>query len=158
MGEAYAEHIAQLSRLIPSARGLLVFEAAARTGSFTAAAAEFNVSQPSISRSVAELEAAVGARLFERRARGLELTADGSDLFGVVGEAVGRIADAVQAVSDCSRSSGRSSREAAMSQRRRATLDLTRHRQLAVGIGNPAPLGHRRDRRRILPGLFVSRR
>ena len=90
--------MAQLSRLIPSARGLLVFEAAARTGSFTAAATEFNVSQPSISRSVAELEAAVGARFFERRARGLELTADGSDLFGVVGDAVGRIADTVQAI------------------------------------------------------------
>ncbi|CAH1679502.1 DNA-binding transcriptional LysR family regulator [Hyphomicrobiales bacterium] len=90
--------MAHLSRLIPSVRGLLVFEAAARTGSFTAAAAEFNVSQPSISRSVAELEAAVGARLFERRARGLELTADGRDLFGVVGEAVGRIADAVQTI------------------------------------------------------------
>jgi DNA-binding transcriptional LysR family regulator len=90
--------MAQLSRLIPSARGLLVFEAAARTGSFTAAAAEFNVSQPSISRSVAELEAAVGVRLFERRARGLDLTVDGSVLFGVVGEAVGRIADAIQAI------------------------------------------------------------
>lgn len=90
--------MAQLSRLIPSARGLLVFEAAARTGSFTAAAMEFNVSQPSVSRSVAELEAAVGARLFERRARGLELTADGRDLFGVVGEAAGRIADAIQAI------------------------------------------------------------
>jgi LysR family glycine cleavage system transcriptional activator len=90
--------MAHLSRLIPSARGLLVFEAAARTGSFTAAAAEFNVSQPSISRSVAELEAALGARLFERRARGLELTADGNDLFSVVGEAVGRIADTIQAI------------------------------------------------------------
>ena len=90
--------MAQLSRLIPSARGLLVLEAAARTGSFTAAAVEFNVSQPSVSRSVAELEAAVGARLFERRARGLELTADGRDLFGVVGEAAGRIADAIQAI------------------------------------------------------------
>ena len=90
--------MAQLSHLIPSARGLLVFEAAARTGSFTAAAAEFNVSQPSISRSVAELEAAMGTRLFERRARGLELTADGSDLFEVVGEAVGRITDTVQAI------------------------------------------------------------
>lgn len=90
--------MAHLSRLIPSARGLLVFEAAARTGSFTAAAAEFNVSQPSISRSVAELEAAVGARLFKRKARGLELTPDGSDLFGVVGLAVGRIADAIQTI------------------------------------------------------------
>lgn len=90
--------MAPLSRLVPSARGLLVFEAAARTGSFTAAAAEFNVSQPSISRSVAELEAALGAKLFERRARGLALTGDGTELYAVVGEAVGRIAGAVQAI------------------------------------------------------------
>ncbi|MGX5733714.1 LysR substrate-binding domain-containing protein [Bosea thiooxidans] len=90
--------MALLSRLIPSARGLLVFEAAARTGSFTAAAAEFNVSQPSISRSVAELETALGAKLFERRARGLELTADGSELYAVVGDAAGRIAETVQAI------------------------------------------------------------
>lgn len=90
--------MARLSRLVPSARGLLIFEAAARAGSFTAAAAEFNVTQPSASRSVAELEAAIGVKLFERRARGLELTADGSDLFGVVGDAVGRIAETIQAI------------------------------------------------------------
>lgn len=90
--------MARLSRLVPSARGLLIFEAAARTGSFTAAAAEFNVSQPSISRSIAELEAAIGTRLFLRRARGLELTTDGNDLFGVVGDAVNRIADTIQAI------------------------------------------------------------
>ncbi|QEL25202.1 LysR family transcriptional regulator [Bosea sp. F3-2] len=90
--------MALLSRLVPSARGLLIFEAAARTGSFTAAAAEFNVTQPSVSRGVAELEAAIGAKLFERRARGLDLTADGSDLYGVVGDAVGRIAETVQAI------------------------------------------------------------
>jgi LysR family transcriptional regulator, glycine cleavage system transcriptional activator len=90
--------MAPLFRLVPSARGLLIFEAAARTGSFTAAAAEFNVTQPSVSRSIAELEAAIGVKLFERRARGLDLTADGSDLYCVVSDAVGRIAETVQAI------------------------------------------------------------
>jgi DNA-binding transcriptional LysR family regulator len=90
--------MAQLSRLVPSARSLLVFEAAARAGSFTAAAAEFNVSQPSISRSVAELEAAIGVKLFQRRARGLDLTADGQELYDVVGEAVARITATIGAI------------------------------------------------------------
>lgn len=88
--------MASLSRLIPSARGLLIFEAAARSGSFTAAAAEFNITQPSVSRSIAELEAAIGVKLFERRARGLDLTPDGSELYSVVRDGVARIAEVIQ--------------------------------------------------------------
>jgi len=94
-----------LSRLIPSARGLLIFEAAARVGSFTAAAAEFNVTQPSISRSVAELEAAIGVKLFERRARGLELTADGVELYTVVRDGIGRIGDSIRTIQARSKTS-----------------------------------------------------
>jgi len=90
--------MAQLSRLVPSARSLLIFEAAARAGSFTGAAAEFNVSQPSISRSVAALETAIGVKLFERRARGLDLTADGQELYEVVGETIARIATTINAI------------------------------------------------------------
>ena len=88
--------MASLSRLIPSARGLLIFEAAARSGSFTAAAAEFNITQPSVSRSIAELEAAIGVKLFERRARGLDLTTEGSELYSVVRDGVARISEAIQ--------------------------------------------------------------
>ena len=88
--------MASLSRLIPSARGLLIFEAAARSGSFTAAAAEFNITQPSVSRSIAELEAANGVKLFERRARGLDLTTEGSELYSVVRDGVARISEAIQ--------------------------------------------------------------
>ncbi len=90
--------MALLPHLVPSARGLLIFEAAARTGSFTATAVEFNVTQPSISRSVAELEAAIGVKLFERRARGIELTIDGRALHDVLGEAVTRIAETIEAI------------------------------------------------------------
>jgi hypothetical protein len=55
-----------LGRLVASPRALLVFEAAARCGSCGAAAREFNVTQPSVSRSIAQLEAELGVRLFIR--------------------------------------------------------------------------------------------
>lgn len=83
------------SRLVPSARGLLIFEAAARKGSFTAAAAEFNISQPSVSRNVAQLEAALGVALFERSASGLTLTAEGRDLHLAVHDGLERIGEAL---------------------------------------------------------------
>jgi LysR family glycine cleavage system transcriptional activator len=90
--------MALLSRLIPSARGLLIFEAAARTGSFTAAASELSVTQPSVSRGVAQLEAALGAKLFERGPRGLDLTADGRELYAVVRDGMGRIGDTIRSM------------------------------------------------------------
>lgn len=90
--------MAVLSRLIPSARGLFLFEAAARTGSFTAAAAEFNITQPSASRSMAQFEATLGLTLFSRGPRGLELTRDGKELYDVVRDGLGRIADSVEAI------------------------------------------------------------
>ena len=84
-----------ISRLVPSARGLLIFEAAARKGSFTAAAAEFNISQPSVSRNIAQLEAALGVALFERRPSGLALTEDGRDLHMAVHDGLERIGEAL---------------------------------------------------------------
>jgi LysR family glycine cleavage system transcriptional activator len=99
--------MASLSRLISSPRGLLIFEAAARLGSFTAAAAEFNITQPSVSRSVAELEAAVGVRLFERGPRGLELTDEGAELYSVVRESIGRMSDTIQAIQARKKSPGK---------------------------------------------------
>ena len=36
--------------MLPSSNALFVFDAAARNGSFTAAAAELNVTQPAVSR------------------------------------------------------------------------------------------------------------
>ncbi|GJD53076.1 Glycine cleavage system transcriptional activator [Methylobacterium crusticola] len=81
------------ARLIPSARGLLVFEAAARRNSFTAAAQEFNISQPSVSRNIARLEDEIGVALFDRKPRGLELTAEGHELVQAVREGFERIAD-----------------------------------------------------------------
>lgn len=70
-----------LRRQIPSANALFVFEAAARAGSFTRAAAELNVTQPAISRMLGRLEQHLGVHLFERSATGIRLTDDGRMLY-----------------------------------------------------------------------------
>lgn len=54
--------------------GLRAFEAAARCGSFTAAAKELHVTQAAISQQVRLLEERLGFALFKRHANGLELT------------------------------------------------------------------------------------
>jgi len=81
----------RLSRLLSSSRKLLIFDAAARAGSFSAAAREFNLTQPSVSRGIAELEASLGIILFERTPSGLTLTDDGRELHAVVGDSLDRI-------------------------------------------------------------------
>jgi LysR family hydrogen peroxide-inducible transcriptional activator len=58
-------------------RQLECFCAVARAGSFTKAAAELGISQPSLSEQVAKLEQALGAALFERLSRRVELTPAG---------------------------------------------------------------------------------
>ena len=58
---------------------LRLFTRVARTGSFSRAARELGLSQPSASRIVAELEREVGAALMTRTTRGLILTEAGSD-------------------------------------------------------------------------------
>lgn len=90
--------MAPLARLVPSPRALFIFEAAARAGSFTAAAAEFNVTQPSVSRSIAQLEAALGLKLFARGARGLTLTPEGTELHAAMREASARIGETIAAL------------------------------------------------------------
>jgi len=57
-----------------------VLRAVAAQGSFTAAAMTLGYTQSSVSRQVAALEDAAGARLFDRRARGVRLTDAGAAL------------------------------------------------------------------------------
>ena len=54
-----------------------VFEAAGRTGSFTAAAHEIGLTQAAVSQRIRNLEHRIGAQLFLRQARGVVLTIDG---------------------------------------------------------------------------------
>ncbi|HXN82813.1 MAG TPA: LysR substrate-binding domain-containing protein [Myxococcales bacterium] len=63
-----------------SLRQLQYAVAVADTGGFRRAAAQCRVSQPSLSAQVAQLEQALGARLFERGQRKVLLTAAGADL------------------------------------------------------------------------------
>ncbi len=60
--------------------GLRVVQQAALLGSFSAAAAELGYAQSAISRQVAAVEAAVGAPLFDRVARGVRPTEAGTVL------------------------------------------------------------------------------
>lgn len=66
---------------------LRAFEAAARLGSFKAAAAELAVTPAAISHQVKALEAHLGAMLFTRLHRSLQLTEAGKRLAATVGEA-----------------------------------------------------------------------
>jgi DNA-binding transcriptional LysR family regulator len=63
-----------------SLASLRYVEAAARLKSFSAAARECSVTQPTVSASVAELESALGTKLFTRAGRQLELTSQGTRL------------------------------------------------------------------------------
>jgi len=59
---------------------LRAFERIVRLGSFHAAAAELNLSQPSVSQRIRELEAALQTPLFVRRGPRVGLTAEGHAL------------------------------------------------------------------------------
>jgi DNA-binding transcriptional LysR family regulator len=59
---------------------VLTFRAVAHHRSFSRAARELALSQPSVSNQVASLEREIGVRLLERRAGGLRLTAEGEIL------------------------------------------------------------------------------
>lgn len=63
---------------LPPLAWLRTFEAAARHGSFTAAAAELNLTQAAVSHQVRSLEKHLGVVLFERMARNLRLTEMGN--------------------------------------------------------------------------------
>jgi DNA-binding transcriptional LysR family regulator len=82
-----------LAPRLPPLETLRAFDAAARTGSFSAAAERLNVTHGAISRQVAKLENWLGLKLFERGARGVGLTLEGQRLFHRTNEAFALIAD-----------------------------------------------------------------
>jgi DNA-binding transcriptional LysR family regulator len=61
-------------------RDLHVFSTVGRLGSMGKAALELGVSQPAVSEVIADLEHAIGARLFDRTPRGVVTTAAGASL------------------------------------------------------------------------------
>ncbi len=64
----------------PSLKGLQAFEAAARSGSFAAAAKELSVSPAAVSQIMRTLEHQLGRRLFHRISRGIVLTEVGQEV------------------------------------------------------------------------------
>lgn len=76
---------------LPPLPALRAFEAAARLGSLSRAAAELHVTHGAISRHVRSLEEALGVPLFARQGRGLVLTEAGQALREASGEAFARL-------------------------------------------------------------------
>ena len=62
---------------VPSFRRLRAFQVAAQAHSFSAAAQALRLSQPALTHSIAQLEAALGTRLFERTPEGVFLNEAG---------------------------------------------------------------------------------
>ena len=81
-------------RFLPSTHALSAFEAAARTGSFTAAAREMHLTQSAVSRQIKGLEERLGVDLFLRERQTVRLTSAGEAYVRDVREALRIIATA----------------------------------------------------------------
>lgn len=79
---------------------LRAFAAFARHRSFSAAARELRISQPAVSKHIAEVELRAGVRLIERRRRNSELTAAGAFLADQVLRAQALLAQAARGVAE----------------------------------------------------------
>lgn len=79
----------------PSLRSLQVFEAAARRGSFTAAADELGITQSAVSRQVSDLEAFLGVRLFTRNGAKIAVAPAGDRLAAQLASSFQRVWTAV---------------------------------------------------------------
>lgn len=83
---------------LPPFKGVLAFDAVARLGSISKAAEELNITVSAVSHQVANLEAFVDRRLFNRSPRGLTLTATGERFQRDITGALTLIASAAQNV------------------------------------------------------------
>lgn len=80
--------------------GLVAFRTVARTRSFTAAAADLDVSPQAVSQGVKALEGRLGIRLFNRTTRSVALTEAGERLWARVGPALDDVMEATESVRD----------------------------------------------------------
>jgi DNA-binding transcriptional LysR family regulator len=80
--------------------GLLAFVTVARHRSFTAAAAELEVTPPAVSQAMKQLEQRVGVRLLHRTTRSVSLTEAGERYLARVGPAVGELLSAAEALDE----------------------------------------------------------
>jgi DNA-binding transcriptional LysR family regulator len=78
---------------LPPLEALAAMLAAARTGSFSAAALDLGITHGAVSRRVHAVESWLGAEVFERHGRGVRLTATGEHFAREVEIALGRITE-----------------------------------------------------------------
>ena len=83
-----------MARRLPPLNALRAFEAAARHGSFSAAAHELRVTDSAVSQQVRTLERYLGTRLFKRLPRGLLLTELGNTYLPVLTAGFDRLSEA----------------------------------------------------------------
>ena len=100
--KTWAMAVTSLKRRLPPPNSLVVFEAAARLQSFTAAAEELNVTQAAVSRQMQNLENSLGAKLFAREYRKLTLTAAGVHFHRAVSMGLEFIASSASELRDSS--------------------------------------------------------
>lgn len=96
MGRAMFENLT--ARRLPSLTGLRAFEAMARLGGATRAAAELHVTHSAVSRQVKALERTLGLRLFEGPKSRLTLTPDGRTLLEGLTRGFDALNEAVRSV------------------------------------------------------------
>src|SRR5499427_5735391 len=95
-------------RPVPRARrpvhlpALASFECVARHLSFARASEELDVTTTAVSKTIKQLEAQLGVRLFNRTTRSVALTEAGTKLLGTLVPALAQIRDAVQQTGDFS--------------------------------------------------------
>lgn len=82
--------------MIPPLTALQAFETIARRKSFSLAAEELHLTPSAVSHQVAKLESLLNVRLFERSARGVELTPAGQQYLQRVASALGAINTATE--------------------------------------------------------------
>ncbi|MGN7743095.1 LysR substrate-binding domain-containing protein [Pseudomonas sp. 22526] len=93
----------ELHKALPPLLALRAFEAVARHLSFVKAAQELSVTQSAVSHQVHKLEHYLDKRLFIRRTRAIDLTADGNAYYQQIRPALERIAQATHELRDASR-------------------------------------------------------
>jgi DNA-binding transcriptional LysR family regulator len=79
---------------------LALFHAVAQAGSFSGGADRLGISQPAVSKQIAELERNLKVRLFDRLPRGIRLTEAGELLAGYARQLFGLAADAERALAE----------------------------------------------------------
>jgi DNA-binding transcriptional LysR family regulator len=85
---------------------LEIFAEVVQAGSFSAAAEQLLMTQSGVSQHVRDLEASLGAQLFERGRRGVTLTASGQKLYDYTRRILGLVAEAENGVANVEQLSG----------------------------------------------------